>query len=202
MVRSNGQDGAMIRRRSTPAEALAQQSMAVRAWIDELTEDDLDRTSALPGADVRALAGRLDAAEAGGIVDLVVLADDLSRSLPERAPVPLPRAALAECSRTLAARLAERYPGRSVEVRVPPYAAVQCGLGDPGPTHTRGTPPNVVECSPVTFLRLAAGRIGWLDAVADGLVHASGLRADLSPALPWWPEGLRGRGASGSTRRA
>ena len=61
--------------------------------------------------------------------------------------------------RTLAAMLAARHPGRSVEVRIPPYAAVQCGIGDPGPTHTRGTPPNVVETSPLTFLRLATGRL-------------------------------------------
>ena len=67
---------------------------------------------------------------------------------------------------------------------MPPYAAVQCGVGDPGPTHTRGTPPNVVECAPLTFLRLATGRLGWSDAVEAGDVHASGLRADLSAALP------------------
>ena len=72
---------------------------------------------------------------------------------------------------------------------MPPYAAVQCGsvvdgIGDPGPTHTRGTPPNVVECSPLTFVRLATGRLGWAEAVEAGHVHASGLRADLSPVLP------------------
>jgi hypothetical protein len=67
---------------------------------------------------------------------------------------------------------------------VPPYAAVQCAISDPGPTHTRGTPPNVVETDPLTFLRLATGRIRWTDAVADGTVHASGLRADLSAVLP------------------
>ena len=67
---------------------------------------------------------------------------------------------------------------------MPPYAAVQCGVGGPGPTHTRGTPPNVVETDPVTFLRLATGRVSWSDAVGAGRVHASGLRADLSAALP------------------
>ena len=111
-------------------------------------------------------------------------ADDLSRSLPERAPIPLVRPALADCTRTLAEIMAGQHPGRSVEVRVPPYAAVQCGIGDPGPTHTRGTPPNVVECAPLTFLRLATGRLAWSDAVEAGDVHASGLRADLSTALP------------------
>ena len=118
------------------------------------------------------------------IVELVVHADDLSRSLPEREAIPLLRPALASCTRTLAEILAGQHPGRSVEVRVPPYAAVQCGFGDPGPTHTRGTPPNVVECEPVIFLRLATGRLDWSDAVEAGHVHASGLRADLSTVLP------------------
>jgi uncharacterized protein (TIGR03083 family) len=117
-------------------------------------------------------------------IEVVVHADDLSRSLPEREPIELQRAALGNCVRTLAAILAERHPGRSVEVRVPPYSAVQCALGDSGPVHTRGTPPNVVECSPVTFLRMTTGRLEWADAVAAGDVRASGLRADLSPALP------------------
>jgi hypothetical protein len=77
--------------------------------------------------------------------------------------------------------LRERAPGRSVEVRVPPYGAVQC---IPGPAHTRGTPPNVVEMDPATFLLLAAGRLEFTAAVADGLVSASGGRADLAPYLP------------------
>jgi uncharacterized protein (TIGR03083 family) len=118
------------------------------------------------------------------IVELVVHTDDLNRSVAEVAPAALQRSALSRCTRTLAGILAGRHPGRSVEVRVPPYAAVQCALGDTGPTHTRGTPPNVVETDPVTFLRLATGRITWTQAVADGSVHASGLRANLSPALP------------------
>jgi uncharacterized protein (TIGR03083 family) len=118
------------------------------------------------------------------IVELVVHTDDLNRSVPEMTPATLQRSALARCARTLAAILAARHPGRSVEVRVPPYAAVQCAIADPGPTHTRGTPPNVVETDPVTFLRLATGRTSWAEAAANGWVHASGLRADLSRALP------------------
>jgi uncharacterized protein (TIGR03083 family) len=118
------------------------------------------------------------------IVEVVVHTDDLNRSVPEVAPASLQRGALARCTRTLAGILAGRNPGRSVEARIPPYAAVQCAIGDPGPTHTRGTPPNVVETDPVTFLRLATGRIAWDEAVASGTVHASGLRANLSPALP------------------
>jgi Bacterial SCP ortholog len=77
--------------------------------------------------------------------------------------------------------LAEHVPGRTVEVRVPPFAAVQCV---PGPRHTRGTPPNVVETDPLTWLNLAAGRLAWDEAVATGRVYASGQRADISPFLP------------------
>ncbi len=77
--------------------------------------------------------------------------------------------------------LAARHPGRILEVRIPPVAAVQCL---PGPVHTRGTPPNVVETDPVTWVRLASGRLGWADAVGSGAVHASGPRADLAAYLP------------------
>jgi Bacterial SCP ortholog len=77
--------------------------------------------------------------------------------------------------------LADRHPGRALEVRIPPVGAVQCL---PGPVHTRGTPPNVVETDPVTWVRLAAGRIGWDAAIGSGAVHASGARADLGAYLP------------------
>lgn len=118
------------------------------------------------------------------IVELVVHADDLTRTFTDREPAPLVRPAVGRAVRTLITVLAGVHPGRSVEVRVPPYAAVQCGVGEPGPTHQRGTPPNVVETDAVTFLRLASGRIAWSAAVASGAVRASGLRADLSGALP------------------
>jgi hypothetical protein len=84
-------------------------------------------------------------------------------------------------ARHLLYELARRHPGRVLEVRVPPAAAVQCL---PGPVHTRGTPPNVVETDPLTWIRLAAGRLDWADAVRSGVVHASGPRADLAPYLP------------------
>lgn len=77
--------------------------------------------------------------------------------------------------------LAEVAPGRSVEVRVPPDGAVQAVEG---PRHTRGTPPNVVETDPVTWLELATGALMWADAVATGRVRASGERADLTSWLP------------------
>ncbi len=77
--------------------------------------------------------------------------------------------------------LAERAPGASVEVRVPPYAAVQAV---PGVRHTRGTPPAVVELDADTWIALATGALSWADAEGAGRVRASGERADLSPLLP------------------
>jgi len=79
------------------------------------------------------------------------------------------------------ALLNQRAPGRAIEVRVPPYAAVQ--FGD-GPTHTRGTPSNVIEMNAETWLALASGERTWADAMAAGLINASGVRADLTELLP------------------
>ena len=92
-----------------------------------------------------------------------------------------PRPALALAVRLSLRTLAQVAPGRSVEVRVPPFAAVQC---IEGPRHTRGTPPNVVETDPRTWLELATGSLEWTDAMAAGRVKASGNRADLSRLLP------------------
>jgi hypothetical protein len=86
--------------------------------------------------------------------------------------------------------LEQRVPGRTVEVRVPPFAAIQCV---PGPRHTRGTPPNVVETDPLTWLDLAAGRVDWQTAVAAGRVRASGQRSDLSAYLPLVSSGSGGQ---------
>lgn len=91
------------------------------------------------------------------------------------------RSQLRAAVRVTLAALAARAPGRSVEVRVPPYGAIQCVEG---PRHTRGTPPNVVETDPVSWLELATGRLAWADAVAGARVRASGVRADLSGYLP------------------
>ena len=77
--------------------------------------------------------------------------------------------------------LAEKAPGNSVEVRVPPYAAVQV---IPGVRHTRGTPPAVIETDAATWLALATGRTTWHEAVHDGSVVASGERTDLTAYLP------------------
>lgn len=92
-----------------------------------------------------------------------------------------PRPVLATAVRWTLQRLAEDVPGNSVEVRVPPFAAVQAV---PGPRHTRGTPPNVVETDATTWLALATGRLHWDEAVAQSRVSASGSRADLAAFLP------------------
>jgi hypothetical protein len=92
-----------------------------------------------------------------------------------------PAAELRRAVRYLLLSLEELAPGRSVEVRVPPVAAVQCVEG---PRHTRGTPPNVVETDPLTWFRLATGRQRWDEAVLAGAVRASGPRADLGQYLP------------------
>ncbi|QKG23130.1 sterol carrier family protein [Actinomadura verrucosospora] len=93
----------------------------------------------------------------------------------------LPRPVVRGAVRFLLDRLAELAPGRSVEVRVPPHAAVQCIAG---PHHTRGTPPNVVEMDAATWIGLATGRLSWADALAGHRVRASGSRADLSEYVP------------------
>ena len=95
-----------------------------------------------------------------------------------------PRAVLGAAVKATARWLAQQVPGRSVELRVPPHVAVQLV---PGPRHTRGTPPNVVETDAATWLRLATGELSWDDAVAEGRVSASGNRADLSAHLPLAP---------------
>jgi hypothetical protein len=86
-----------------------------------------------------------------------------------------PRPVLALAVRTSLRTFAALYPGRTVEVRVPPFAAVQCL---PGTTHTRGTPPNVVQTDARTWLALATGRLGWAEARAGGALEASGHRTD------------------------
>lgn len=98
-------------------------------------------------------------------------------------PAALDRSDLGRAARIACALLGARYPGGSVEVRVPPVAAVQLGIGERG-RHTRGTPPNVVQTDAVTFLRLAAGDLGWGDALAAHLVTASGIHSNLAELWP------------------
>lgn len=93
------------------------------------------------------------------------------------------RAQLAAAVRTSLKQLASQHPGRLVEVRVPPFAAVQIGVPGVASVHTRGTPPNVVETDAETWLALASGELSWADAVATHRVSASGIHADLSVLL-------------------
>lgn len=97
----------------------------------------------------------------------------------------VPRAVLATAVRYTLEELAARAPGRSVEVRVPPFAAVQC---IEGPRHTRGTPTNVVETDAQTWLALATGQLAWAQAEASGALRASGQRGDLTAYLPVLPD--------------
>ncbi|BBH17232.1 hypothetical protein Back2_15190 [Nocardioides baekrokdamisoli] len=109
----------------------------------------------------------------------------MSRRLQPLDPVALAAAVEAADRRALTkhylAVLESRAPGKSVEVRIPPYAAIQC---IEGVRHTRGTPPAVIEMDPDTWIATASGALPWADAVASGKVRASGERTDLSTYLP------------------
>jgi len=146
------------------ASARARTAQRLRAAVDE-------QRAALGEP---AWAGPADAATLGRESARAVLAA-------MDAGLPPGREALRAAVTFLLGVLAARAPGKAVEVRVPPYAAVQCVEG---PRHTRGTPPNVVETDAVTWIALAAGRMGWAEAVATGKVRASGPRSDLSAWLP------------------
>jgi hypothetical protein len=116
------------------------------------------------------MAARLRRADA----DEVVAALERVASHPDSADLRL-------LTKHFLAILEERAPGHSVEVRVPPYAAVQV---IPGVRHTRGTPPAVVETDAETWIALATGELAWTDALAGARVSASGERTDLTPYLP------------------
>lgn len=119
------------------------------------------RLRPLPAGELAPLLSRLDEAEAAGEA---ASSDDI------RAVV-----------KHFLAVLAQRSPGKSVEVRVPPYAAVQCIQGA---RHTRGTPPAVVETDAETWLQLSRGRLTFAEAFESRRVRASGERSDLSDQLP------------------
>ncbi|RAM36515.1 sterol carrier family protein [Arthrobacter globiformis] len=99
----------------------------------------------------------------------------------DTAAAAVPRSVIATAVRYSLEEVTARAPGNSVEVRVPPFGVTQCVEG---PRHTRGTPPNVIECDAATWLAMVTGRLSWADAVSAGRVAASGLRADLSALLP------------------
>lgn len=119
------------------------------------------RLRPLPPAEVADLLSRIDEAREGGVP---LNPED------ERAAV-----------KHFLAVLATRHPGKSVEVRVPPYAAVQC---IEGARHTRGTPPAVVETDGATWVALARGSVDFETAVRYGRVRASGERSNLTGLLP------------------
>lgn len=152
-----------------------------RAATAPLAEAAAAAFAALPDANpnkpVRQLTGthRLADAALFRLVETVVHALDL----PE--PPASDRQAERIVVRALADLLVKQAPGRSVELRIPPFAAVQLV---PGPRHTRGTPSGVVETDPATFLRLVSGRTIWAEAAAAGRLRASGERTDLSGYLP------------------
>ncbi|MBL3665212.1 maleylpyruvate isomerase family mycothiol-dependent enzyme [Streptomyces sp. M2CJ-2] len=165
------------------SRALAEATPDLDALLTRTAEDLARDLDAAPPTRVLALrSGAMNLTDylVTRTVELVVHADDLGAAVPGL-DVPHDRQALAACTRLLADTLAAKAPGGSTEVRVPPYAVVQCVAG---PRHTRGTPPNVVETDPLTWIRLATGRTAWQDAVAAAEVSASGERADLGPYLP------------------
>ncbi|MGB9306562.1 MAG: sterol carrier family protein [Mycobacterium sp.] len=115
------------------------------------------------------MAARANADPAKARAAVLAVADwlrDDTRPAPDRAT-------LGTAVRLTARTLAELAPGASVEVRIPPFVAVQCVAG---PRHTRGTPPNVVETEPRTWLLLATGMVSLAEAQAAGAVSLSGSR--------------------------
>ncbi|QIQ03980.1 maleylpyruvate isomerase family mycothiol-dependent enzyme [Streptomyces liangshanensis] len=185
-----------------PVVGLGEWPFATAAYADDISEDVRTLAASAPVAETLARAADRFGAALPGVpddklvpvrvgtmrladflvtrtVELVVHTDDLNRAT--GLAVPYDRQALAACTRLLADGLAAKAPGASTEVRIPPYAVVQCVEG---PRHTRGTPPNVVETDPLTWIRLATGRTTWASALDSATVTASGERADLSGLLP------------------
>jgi len=165
--------------------AVTAQLRHVQEAVRGLDEERLGAPTRAGGRSVRELIAELPTAVGEDdvlvtrCVELVVHSDDLAAAT--GLAVPYDRQALATAVRALADGLAAKAPGGSVELRIPPFAVVQCVEG---PRHTRGTPPNVVETDPLTWIRLASGRIGWSEALEAGEVTASGERADLAAHLP------------------
>ncbi|KDA04667.1 hypothetical protein DC31_05000 [Microbacterium sp. CH12i] len=122
------------------------------------------------------MARKIDTAEGRTALDAVATAQSAGEK-----PA---RLTMATAVRYLLQLLDEKAPGNSVEVRVPPFGAVQVVQG---PRHTRGTPPNVIEMDAATWISIATGAKSWAEVVAAGRVQASGTRADLADLLPLRP---------------
>ncbi|WP_077488991.1 sterol carrier family protein [Sinomonas mesophila] len=125
-------------------------------------------------------ARRKIAHDAGRAAVAAWLAERSAGAAGEATPA-VARQTLATAVRYALEELAERAPGNSVEVRVPPFGVAQCVEG---PRHTRGTPPNVVETDAATWLALATGSLAWAEALSSGKLSASGTRTDLGGLLP------------------
>jgi uncharacterized protein (TIGR03083 family) len=164
---------------ATPGQLRASARAALAAMTEAVEGADPARIVA-----ARAGAIRLDELMVTRCVEGIVHGLDLQAALSGLGKVSTlepDREALKISTRALLSAMAVKAPGKSVEVRVPPFGAVQAVEGI---RHTRGTPPNVVETDALTWVRLAAGRLPWTAAVAAGAVHASGDRSDISEFLP------------------
>jgi len=166
---------------SARASEPATQKLRLRAAVTDLEESlstvasDIDRV-----VPTRFGAIRVTDFIVTRCIEGVVHGFDLAAAVPVTDLVP-EGATLKIATRALLGALATKAPGRSVEVRVPPVAAIQCVEG---PRHTRGTPPNVVEMNPVVWIELATGRLAWKEAADDGRLRASGDRSDISALFP------------------
>lgn len=180
----------MARRDTGATDRLSRARSALDAWAAALPAAAL---ASLTGSHGRTVAELLDGIHADrdpSVSDaplaeaaLVSTLAALTAALPD-SPPPLERASVAGAVRTTLGVLAARHPGQLVEVRVPPWGAVQIGVPGAASVHRRGTPPNVVECDAMTWLALADGRLSWADAAAQHRVSASGAHADLGDLLP------------------
>ncbi|WP_052462635.1 sterol carrier family protein [Nigerium massiliense] len=177
----------MPRKQTGIRERLAAQLDALRPWREGLDQAiaDSERHALVDLEGRRAQLSGLSGDDALLLAELGLMSGlaALAARHPD-AGVPLQRATLAGAVRTSLTRLEARHPGHLVEVRVPPYGAVQIGVPGVDSVHRRGTPPNVVETDPATWLRLADGDLGWADALAAHRVSASGAHAQLDDVLP------------------
>ncbi|SPT53528.1 Uncharacterised protein [Actinomyces bovis] len=145
---------------------LAEGAQAVRAWAAATNSGAAPGSGANPATTPALTSG-----------------DDAVGPTPAPAAAPN-RATIATAVRFTLEELAACAPGRSVEVRVPPYGVTQAVSGT---VHRRGTPPSVVETDAETWLALATGRLTWAEARDSGALEASGERCDLSAYLPLLP---------------